>query len=180
MKIKKNYFILFYIFNICLLVVILLLAIPFSNFLSNINLSGKNNEYVSDQLIINPKAKSSAVLNRTMQINLLAEVDDSLDWEFRPLENSINIKIGESKKVSYRGKNVSNQTITSTAIFSVSPDLISPYLVKTECFCFQEQTLKPGESKIFTMIFFLDSSLDTDEELKEIDDLIFTYKFSEL
>ena len=81
--------------------------------------------------------------------------------------------------VSYEGKNLSDRIITSTANFIVSPESIYPYLVKTECFCFTEQTLKPGESKIFTMVFYLDPSLDSDSNLDNLKELVFTYEFSE-
>ena len=53
------------------------------------------------------------------------------------------------------------------------------FLLKTECFCFTEQTLAPGESQTFTMVFFLDPSLDLDKDLDNIEDLIFTYQLSE-
>ena len=76
-------------------------------------------------------------------------------------------------------ENLSDKSITSTANFTVAPESISPYLVKIECFCFTEQILDPGESKIFTMLFFLDPSLDLDENLKDLKELVFTYEFSE-
>ena len=177
MKLKKNKFIIFYVFNIILLLVILLVAIPASKYLSKIDLI--DNEFVSDQTIINPKAKSSAILSRKMQIKFVAKVDHFLEWDFKTLQDTVEIKLGESKIISYEGKNLSNRVITSTANFIASPDSIIPYLVKTECFCFVEQTLKPGESKIFTMVFFLDPSLDSDSNLDDLKELVFTYDFSE-
>ena len=54
-----------------------------------------------------------------------------------------------------------------------------PYLIKTECFCFTQQTLAPGESQIFTMVFFLDPSLDQDNNLDSLKELTLTYKFFE-
>ena len=163
MKYKKNKFVIFYIFNIILLLTVLLLAIPASKFLSKINLD--DNEFVTGQVVINPNAKSSKVIDRIMKIQLIAEVDSLLEWDFRVLQDTIDVKIGENKIISYKGKNLSDRIITSTANFVVSPESIYPYLVKTECFCFTEQTLKPGESKIFTMVFYLDSSLDSDSNL---------------
>ena len=177
MKYKKNKFVIFYIFNIILLLVVLLLAIPASKFLSKINLA--DNEFVTGQAVINPNAKSPKVIDRTMEIKLVAEVDSLLEWDFRVLQDTINVKIGENKIISYKGKNLSDRIITSTANFVVSPESIYPYLVKTECFCFTEQTLKPGESKIFTMIFYLDPSLDSDSNLDKLKELVFTYEFSE-
>jgi len=53
MKYKKNRFIIFYVFNIILLFVVLLLAVPASKLLKKINLD--DNEFVTGQQIINPK-----------------------------------------------------------------------------------------------------------------------------
>ena len=36
-----------------------------------------------------------------------------------------------------------------------------------------------GESKIFTMIFFLDPSIDSDNNFDDLKELVFTYEFSE-
>ena len=177
MKYKKNKFVIFYIFNIILLLIVFLLAIPASKFLSKINLA--DNEFVTGQAVINPNAKSPKVIDRTMAIKLVAEVDSLLEWDFKVLQDTINVKIGENKIISYEGKNLSDRTITSTANFVVSPESIYPYLVKTECFCFTEQTLKPEESKIFTMVFYLDPSLDSDSNLDKLKELVFTYEFSE-
>ena len=177
MKYKKNKFVIFYIFNIILLLIVFLLAIPASKFLSKINLA--DNEFVTGQAVINPNAKSPKVIDRTMKIKLVAKVDSLLEWDFKVLQDTINVKIGENKIISYKGKNLSDRTITSTANFVVSPESIYPYLVKTECFCFTEQTLKPEESKIFTMVFYLDPSLDSDSNLDKLKELVFTYEFSE-
>ncbi len=174
---KKNRFLFFVIFNALLLIVILLLSIPITKLLKNVNL--KDNEYTKNQIIINPNIKASEVLDRNVKIILVAKVDENLEWKFEPLEKFVNVKIGENKIINYKGTNLSNETITSTANFLTSPETIEPYLIKTECFCFTEQTLKSGESKIFSMIFFIDPSLDSDNNFDDLKELVFTYTFSE-
>ena len=174
---KKNRFLIFLVFNVILLTLILFLTVPISKYLSKTSL--KDNEYVKNQVIINPSAKSSEVLDRSIEIKLIAKVDKLLEWEFRPLQESLNVKIGENNIVKYIGKNLSNQTITSTANFFASPETVQPYLIKTECFCFIEQTLKSGESKIFTMVFYVDPSIDSDRNFDDLKELVFTYEFSE-
>ena len=122
---------------------------------------------------------SPAILDREVNIKLLAKVDESLNWSFEPLQDNIVVKIGENTKVEYIGKNLTNETLTSTANFVASPDTIQPYLIKSECFCFIEQTLNSGESKIFTMVFFIDPSMDSDKNFNDLKELVFTYEFSE-
>ena len=177
MKYIKNKFLIFIIFNIFLLLLVLLLSIPATKFLSKINLD--DNEFVKDQTIINPEAISPKIIDRTITINFVAKVDSSLEWEFKPLQDSIDVKIGENKIIEYEGKNLSNRTITSTANFITEPEALQAYLVKTECFCFTEQSLIPGESKIFSMVFYIDPSLDSDWYFDDLKELVFTYEFSE-
>jgi cytochrome c oxidase assembly protein Cox11 len=176
-KYIKNKFFKFFIVNIFLLLIIILVAIPITKFLSKINLD--DNVFVKDQKIINPKTISPQIIDRTMSINFVSEVDSALKWELKALHNNINLKIGENQTIMYEGKNLSDRTITATADFFASPEAILPYLVKTECFCFTKQTLKPGETQIFTMIFYLDPALDDDWYFNDLKELVFTYKFSE-
>ena len=177
MQYKKNKFLIFFIVNIFLLLIVLLLSIPATKFLSKINLD--DNEFVEDQTIINPKVISPKIIDRKITINFVAKVDSSLEWKFKPLQDTIDVKIGENKIIEYEGKNLSNRTITSTANFIAEPEAFQAYLVKTECFCFTEQTLKPGESKIFTMVFYIDPSLDSDWYFDDLKELVLTYEFSE-
>ena len=177
MRIKKNKFIIFAVCNIILLIILLLLAIPASKFLSKINFD--DNALVKDQIVINPKVQSPKIIERTMQVKFVAEVDGLLNWDFKSLQETISVKIGENNVIKYEGKNLSDRMITSTANFVASPELILSYLVKIECFCFIEQTLEPGESKIFTMVFYLDPALDSDSKLDDLKELVFTYQFSE-
>jgi len=172
---KKNFVII--AINIFLILFILLLSIPAYKYFSK----GKvdDNEFVKGQVIINPESKSPTILDRTLNIKFIAKVDQSLEWEFEPLQESIKIKIGENNIVKYKGKNLSNKTITSTANFIVEPEAVQVYLIKTECFCFTEQTLKSGESQIFTMVFYIDPTLDSDWYFDDLINLVFTYEFSE-
>jgi cytochrome c oxidase assembly protein Cox11 len=176
-KYKKNKFFILLIVNIFLLLIVILLSIPASKFLSKINLD--DNDFVKGQKIITPEAIPPQIINRTMSINFTAEVDSALKWELTPLNESIDFKIGENQIIKYEGKNLSDRTITATADFFASPEAILPYLIKTECFCFTEQTLKPEETQIFTMVFYIDPALDTNWYFKDLKELVFTYKFSE-
>jgi len=176
-KNKKNRFLIFFIFNTILIVLILVLSFPFYKIIKKFNL--QDNDFVKDQVIINPETKSPEILDRLIEIKFVAKVDELLNWEFNPLQDKIKIRIGENKTIKYEGKNLSDRTITSTANFKIEPEAAQAYLVKTECFCFIEQTLKPGESQIFTMIFYIEPSLDSDWYFDDLKELVFIYEFSE-
>ena len=95
MKSNKNKFLIIFIINVILLILVLLLIIPTTNFLSKINL--KDNNFVKDQVIINPEVKPPKVLDRTLQIKFVAKVDKLLEWKFKPLQDTIVVKIGENR-----------------------------------------------------------------------------------
>ena len=105
MKIKQSKFVIFYIFNIVLLVVIVLLAIPFSKYLSRISLD--DNSFVTGQVIVKPDSGPVEIINRAININLTAEVDKYLEWDFITKENKITINLGENKIIKYQGTNIS-------------------------------------------------------------------------
>ena len=99
MKFKKNKFIVFYIFNIALLLTLLALAIPVSKFLSRINLN--DNEMVVGQSVVQPNAESPGIIDRDIKINFIAKVDDLLEWEFKTLQQSVTLKLGENQIIKY-------------------------------------------------------------------------------
>ena len=177
MKIKISKYFSVYLLSIIFLVAVLFLTNPFHKLLNKVYLN--NNEFVQGQVVINPQAKSDKIIDRKINIKFISEIDSELNWKFFSLTNSLEINVGENNIIKYEGKNVSNKTITATADFTVYPKKILPYIIKTECFCFTEQTLQPGESQTFSMVFFLDPALDSDGELDEIKDIVFTYRLSE-
>ena len=49
--------------------------------------------------------------------------------------------------------------MTVSAVPSVTPSDAVRYLVKTDCFCFQEQSLDAGKSKKLPLSFYVDPGL---------------------
>ena len=88
-----------------------------------------DNEYVKDSTITSNQIVSKKVIDRKMKINFLAEIDDSLNWNFFSLKENSEIKVGENMVVKFEGKNLSNKPITATADFIAFPEKILPYII---------------------------------------------------
>jgi cytochrome c oxidase assembly protein subunit 11 len=99
---------------------------------------------------------------RNIRVEFLANLNDGMPWKFKPLTYEMTVHPGETAKVEYMAKNVTDKDIIGRAVPSVTPGLASSHFKKTECFCFTEQELKAGEEKIMPVIFMIDPDLDQD------------------
>ncbi len=106
-----------------------------------------------------------------------ANVHPGLPWKFEPVQKTIRIAPGARTQIFYRATNLSARTITGQAVFNVTPDTAGQYFNKIECFCFREQTLKPGQSVEMPVIFYVDPKLRQDDGTKAIDEITLSYTF---
>lgn len=97
--------------------------------------------------------------SRTVTVQFLANNNEAMPWTFTPLTKNIVLHPGEIKKITYYAKNTSSKRMVAQAIPSVSPGLTAQYLRKTECFCFSQQWLDPGESIEMPVVFTVDTEI---------------------
>ena len=116
------------------------------------------------------------VLDQTIKVRFDANTA-GVNWDFKPNQRQVELKIGETMQVGYTAHNNSAQTLTGTATFNVTPQSAGAYFNKIECFCFTEQTLVPGETADMPIVFFIDPDIMKSEELKDIDTLTLSYTF---
>lgn len=115
---------------------------------------------------INGKTNTSSIKNtltidksRLITVQFLASTNANLKWEFKPVLKTINIHPGQSTKIAYYAKNMTDHTMSVQAVPSVTPGLAAKHLKKTECFCFEQQTLNAHQSMAMPMIFHIDRDL---------------------
>ncbi|MBS0564892.1 MAG: cytochrome c oxidase assembly protein [Proteobacteria bacterium] len=123
------------------------------------------------------KASTGEVLDQTISIRFDANVDPGMPWEFRPVENQMTIRIGETGMAFYEAYNPTDRTITGTAAYNVAPDIAGAYFTKIQCFCFTEQTLKPHERVLMPVTFYVDPGLTRDADTKLVKQIILSYTF---
>ncbi|QVL46123.1 MAG: cytochrome c oxidase assembly protein [Methylophilaceae bacterium] len=85
-----------------------------------------------------------------------------LDWHFAANESTMTVHPGEIRLTSYQAINNGSQAVVGSAVPSVSPEVAALYFKKIECFCFNKQTLQPGEAKDMPIRFFVSPDLPKD------------------
>lgn len=120
---------------------------------------------------------SDSVLEETVRVRFDANVMSDLDWTFRPMQREMTVRIGETAMAYYEAVNNSDQVVTGTASYNVSPDAAGYFFEKIECFCFTEQTLKPGERVEMPLTFFVSPDLVADRDAGRIRDITLSYTF---
>lgn len=116
-------------------------------------------------------------LDRTVTVQFMGAVEGGLGWRFKPAEPSQQLRIGEPGLINFTAYNPSTHATTGTAIYNVAPEAATRYFHKVQCFCFQEQALKPGERAEMPVSYFIDPSINDDPDLKGLRYITLSYVF---
>ena len=98
-----------------------------------------------------------------------------LPWTFKPMQGSVSVHPGEVTQVLYEVRNTLDRPVTGQAVPSYGPQQAALYFKKVECFCFQQQTLGPGEVRKMPVVFVIDPKLPRD-----INTVTLSYTFFEV
>lgn len=100
--------------------------------------------------------------SRTVKVQFLGTVNSQLPWEFRPNVASMEVHPGQVYETTYFARNLSEAATVGQARPSVAPSVASLHFNKTQCFCFLQQELSPGEARDMPVRFVLSRDLPAD------------------
>ena len=123
--------------------------------------------------------EAGAVLDREGAGYFDTNTAPALPWEFRPVQRSMTLNVGETGLAYFTATNTSDHPITGIATYNVAPFKAAAYFSKLECFCFTEQTLEPGETVEMPVLFFVDPLIDEERRMDDITALTLSYTFFE-
>jgi cytochrome c oxidase assembly protein subunit 11 len=124
-------------------------------------------DVLCDALGINGKTADTAAVyqavevdeSRLITIDFITRINTGMPWEFRAETRRVKVHPGQINQVNFYVKNPAKTDIVGQAVPSVSPGPAAIYMNKTECFCFEQQTLTAGEEVLMPMQFYVDPQL---------------------
>lgn len=122
---------------------------------------------------------SSEILERTVEIRFDASRDRDMPWRFKPVQRTMDIRIGEVGLAFYEAHNPTDRVIAGTASFNVTPFAAGEYFTKIDCFCFEMQVLQPGETVQMPVTFYVDPEIVNDRDAKDVHSITLSYTFHE-
>lgn len=120
---------------------------------------------------------ASTVLDRTVTVRFDTNVAPGLPWSFKAETREIRVRIGETQTLFFKVKNEGRRPTAGVATYNVQPDQAGAFFVKMKCFCFDEQTLKPGEEMDFPVVFYVDPSLAQERTLTQLSTITLSYTY---
>lgn len=123
---------------------------------------------------------SDTILDRTVTIRFDASVDANMPWEFKPVERTMELRIGETALAYYEAYNPTDHPIAGTASYNVLPYQAGGFFIKIDCFCFTEQILQAGERVLMPVTFFVDPEIVDDRDAQDIHTITLSYTFHEI
>jgi cytochrome c oxidase assembly protein subunit 11 len=122
-------------------------------------------------------ATAPGAIGRLVNVRFDANVKPGMGWTFEPDERVKRVAVGARELAFFTAVNDTDHVITGSAAFNVTPVQVGSYFVKIQCFCFTEQTLKPGERVRMPVVFFVDPAFAKDTEMTDVDEITLSYTF---
>ena len=116
----------------------------------------------------------------TISVRFDANTARDVPWEFRPLQVTDTVAIGQRDMAVFVAKNNSSVPVTGTATFNVTPEQTGAYFNKIQCFCFTEQTLRPGQQVTMPVLFYVDPKALDDPNMDGVEQITLSYTFHKL
>lgn len=123
---------------------------------------------------------SDTILEKTIKVRFDASKERGMPWEFRPVQQEMELRIGETGLAFYEAYNPTDRPVAGQASYNVAPYSAGGYFDKIACFCFEEQVLQPGERVQMPVSFFVDPEIVYDRDAKYVHTITLSYTFYEI
>ncbi|UFN51221.1 cytochrome c oxidase assembly protein [Roseomonas sp. OT10] len=122
-------------------------------------------------------ATAPGASGRTVTVRFDAQTQPELPWRFEPEQRSMTLQLGEEGLAFYVAENRAGTPVEGISTYNVTPEVVGKYFHKTACFCFNAQTLAPGQRVDMPLSFWVDPAIAEDPNTAGIRTITLSYTF---
>ena len=100
--------------------------------------------------------------SRYVTIQFDASLNQSMPWDVTPAVTKMQVHPGRVYTTNFIAKNTTQSQMVGQAVPSVTPYVANKHLVKTECFCFENQAIEAGQQVEMPLSFMINPKLPKD------------------
>lgn len=104
-------------------------------------------------------ADHEADTDRVIQVRFVTNNNAGMSWGFDSDQVGMKVNPGGINEAMFHASNPTDRVMVAQAIPSVAPGRAASFFHKTECFCFTQQVLGPGEKIDMPVRFIVDRDL---------------------
>ncbi|WP_206932079.1 cytochrome c oxidase assembly protein [Roseococcus thiosulfatophilus] len=123
------------------------------------------------------QAAPAAPGEATITVRFNANTQPNLPWQFAAETRAMTLRVGEEGLAFYTARNTADRPVTGISTYNVTPEIVGRYFHKTACFCFEEQTLEPGQHADMPLTFWVDPRIAEDPATRDIRTITVNYTF---
>lgn len=101
-------------------------------------------------------------MSRSVNVEFLSHTMPGVGLTFKPEKFAIRVHPGAISRMNYTVTNTSKQVFVGQAIPSITPAVAAQHFEKLECFCFNQQTFQPGETRTMPVVFVVNPKMSRD------------------
>tara|TARA_A100001011_G_scaffold173292_1_gene181993 strand:+ start:21708 stop:22199 length:492 start_codon:yes stop_codon:yes gene_type:complete len=115
------------------------------------------------------------ILSKLVKVRFDSNVSSNLSFNFKSMKNFSEVRIGEVNNIKFRVINKGSTSENVISTFNTSPPSAGIHFKKIACFCFEKQTINPGEVRDFNVAYYIDPKIIKDPATKGINEITLSY-----
>lgn len=97
--------------------------------------------------------------DRLITVEFDITLNGDLPWDVTPEVKKMQVHPGKAYEVVFTAENKTDRDVITTAVPGITPWQATEHFSKVECFCFNQQKLKPREVKAMPLKFVIANEL---------------------
>lgn len=122
--------------------------------LTGLRFTQESNELISQEI--------QEDTTRLVTVEFDVSMNESMPWKVKPAVSKLQVHPGRIYTTNYIAKNTTQISMVGQAVPSITPYIANRHLVKTECFCFENQPIEAGEEVEMALSFMINPKLPKD------------------